>query len=515
MFAWLRPKDRLDDTDVTTGLRMLLYEGMYSQVLVVLTTGAFLVAFALHLGASNKVIGLLAAIGPISQILQIPSIFLVERTGLRKALTLSTAFVARAFWLVIAAIPWVLPDSLKLPVFLFSLFGFFALSAMGGCAYGSWIRDLVPEKSMGTFFAKRLAYATAIGAGLSFAAGVGIDVYKRHFENELGAYSILFTIAAIAGFLGVGVLFRAPEPKMPETLHRSVRSVLAEPFRDLNFRKLLIFLGWWNFAANFAGPFFAVYMIDRLKLNMTWVLGLSLVSQGMNVLFFGVWGRLADRFTNKSVLAASAPLFFLTFIMWPFTAMPAWSFLSIPLLLVIHALGGISTAGVAISANNLALKGAPFGKSTSYLAMTALISGMAGTVAPLIAGVAADWFEPQHLSVALQWNMENSTLPAVDFHTVDLRGLDFVFLAAFVLGLQAVHRLLAIREEGEVKEDVVLRQLYSEMRKSVSRQVSTVAGMRQLSSFPLGKLRTVLRLQPADTPQPPELATASSGASED
>ena len=254
-------------------------------------------------------------------------------------------------------------------------------------------------------------------------------------------------------------------------------------------------------------------MIERLKLNMTWVLGLSLVSQGMNVLFFGVWGRLADRFTNKSVLAASAPLFILTFILWPFTSMPAWSYLSVPLLIVIHALGGISTAGVAISANSLALKSAPYGKSTAYLALIALVCGMAGALAPIIAGFAADWFGPQQLSLNVHWSMDNSSLAPVDFRTIELHGLDFIFLVSFVLGLQAVHRLLAVREEGEVHEEVVLRQLYAEMRKSVSRQVSTVAGMRQVSSFPLGRLRSVLRMQPIEPP--PTLAAASGASAEE
>lgn len=514
MFAWLRPKERLDEPDVATGLRMMLYEGMYSQALVVLTTGAFLIAFALRLGASNTVIGLLAAIGPISQVLQIPSIFLVERTRLRKVITLFSAFTARIFWLIIAVIPWFVPPHLALPIFLGSLFAFYALSAMGGCAYGSWIRDVVPENTMGAYFAKRFAFATALGAGLSFAAGVGVDLYKRHVGNELGAYTILFTIAALAGLMGVAVLGRAPEPKLPPAEHRSVRSVLAGPFRDLTFRKLLIFLGWWNFAANFAGPFFTVYMLNRLKLDMTWVLGLALISQAMNVLFFGIWGRLADRFTNKSVLAASAPLFVLTFILWPFTAMPEWRYLSIPLLLTIHTLGGISTAGVAISANNLALKAAPFGKSTAYLAMIALVSGVAGTVAPLIAGVAADWFGPQQVTLTLHWSMANSALHPVNLTTIDLRGLDFVFLIAFLLGLQAVHRLLAIKEEGEVQEKVVLGQLYSEMRKTVARQVSTVAGMRQLANFPLGRLRAALRIPPPQRARPTTL-TPEPGPAED
>jgi len=41
------------------GLRYILYDGMMSQAMVSLSAGAFIVAFALLLGASNSVIGLL------------------------------------------------------------------------------------------------------------------------------------------------------------------------------------------------------------------------------------------------------------------------------------------------------------------------------------------------------------------------------------------------------------------------------------------------------------------------
>ena len=56
---------------------ILVRDGICSRVVVLLSGGAFLAAMALALGASNYVIGLLAAIGPVSQILQIPAMFLV------------------------------------------------------------------------------------------------------------------------------------------------------------------------------------------------------------------------------------------------------------------------------------------------------------------------------------------------------------------------------------------------------------------------------------------------------
>lgn len=490
MLRWLRPKQNLAESEVAHGLRMLLADGVCGQTMMVLTTGAFLIAFAIQLGASNTVIGLLSAVGPIAQVMQIPTIALVERTRHRKALVVIACFLNRSAFFVIAALPFFAPDNSKVVILLVALLVHFGLGNVGGCAYNSWIRDLIPEEIMGGFFAKRMALATAVGAGLSLLGGAGVDVYKHFAGNEIGAYTILFSIGATAGIVGVVFLGKIAEPKMPDEPYQGIWPLIVQPFKDANFRRLLIYLGCWSFAVNFCGPFFAVYMISRLNLNMTWILALSVLSQLVNVLFFGIWGRLSDRFSNKSALAVATPLFFLTFLIWPFTGMPHLAFLSIPLLILIHVMGGISTAGVALCATNLALKSAPYGKATAYLAVNALVSGVAAAISPVLAGLAADLFAPYEIKVSLTWvnhlvDEVGRTLP-----TIDVRGLDFLFLTGFVFGTIAYSRILSVKEEGEVSESVVRQELVIEMRRMV-RQASTAAGVRHLIYVPFALFRYV------------------------
>jgi DNA-binding transcriptional LysR family regulator len=64
----------------------------------------------------------------------------------------------------------------------------------------------------------------------------------------------------------------------------------------------------WTFAVNMATPFFVVYMIDRLDLSLTLVTALLVLSQLANIMSLKAWGRIADRFSNKSVLAVAGPL---------------------------------------------------------------------------------------------------------------------------------------------------------------------------------------------------------------
>ncbi len=494
---WLTPREHITESEVERGLRMLFWDGIFAQVMLVLTTGAFLIGFALSLKANNVVIGLLSGIGPLLQTVQLPSIYLVERHRVRKSITLLAYGISRLALLFIAVLPlFHAPTTVRLGIFLLLLAVHHGLAAVGNCAFGSWIRDLIPTEQVERFFAKRLTGATFAGAVLSFAGGIAVDKLKSSGlpQPESMAYGVLFVGAAVAGVLSVMSIALTPEPQMPKTNSASLKPLLMEPFKDINFRSLLIFLGVWNFAVNFAAPFFAVYLLDRLELNMTWILFLSVISQIANVLFFGVWGRLAEQFSNKSVMVFCVPLFFLTFLMWPFTTMPEPHRMTLPLLIIIHVIGGVAAAGIGLCAGNLVLKSAPYGKGAAYLAVNALVSGAAATIAPVLAGLAADSFNKfeTRLTVTLFRLSDKVTEKIMEFPTLDLKGMDFLFVLAFIFGLYSQHRLLAVREEGEVTEKVLRDAIYGEARR-VIRQVSTVAGVRQLITIPYTPLQVLAR----------------------
>ena len=147
----------------------------------------------------------------------------------------------------IAGLPWLVPQSARVPSMLVFLFLYFGFATISGGAFNSWMRDFIPEKTMGRYFAKHMAAATAVGAVFTFLSGVALDYGKGLFSRPETIYSMLFLAGAFAGFLGLGFLAAMPEPEMKNRSEGSMLSALAAPFRDTNFRKLLTFLGSWNF----------------------------------------------------------------------------------------------------------------------------------------------------------------------------------------------------------------------------------------------------------------------------
>ena len=484
-----KTEETLSESQVQSALKNIVRDGVASQAMGILTGGAFLVAFAVKLGASNLVIGLLAAIGPLSQLLQLPSIFIVEKIRNRRLITVVAAALSRLCWLVIALSPFLFPAKVAIAVLLMLLTAVSAIGAVAGCSWNSWMRDLIPENIMGSFFSRRMRIATGVGVVLSILAAVYLDFWKRYFATqELAGYQILFFVGFATGLAGLFFLAKTPEIRMPQVVEKQkILQLLSQPFRDENFRKLIAFMCSWNFAVNLAGPFFMVYMLKRLGLSMSFIIGLSIVSQVMNFLFLKVWGRYTDRFSNKSVLAISGPLFILSILAWTFTTMPEKYVLTIPLLVVIHIVMGLSSAGVSLASGNISLKLAPKGQATAYLAANTIANSVAAGIAPILGGKFADFFSGRELA----WTL-NYKSPTGEFAlpTLNLQQWDFFFAFAFLIGLYALHRLAMIKEAGEVEEKIVAQELFTEVRMQV-RTLSSVEGVRQMVSFPFSVVRNL------------------------
>jgi MFS family permease len=474
--------DTLTEEDVQHGLKLVTLDGLATQAMVTLTGGIFLVAFALQLGASNTVIGLLAAIPPLAELLQIPSVYIIDRVRNRRLVVVAASVISRLFWIPIILIPFLLSPEQGVLALILAIGLYASFSAVSHCGWNSWIRDLIPQDRLGTFFSRRMTLSTGLALIISLAAGFFIDYWGASFpDSATEGYSILFFLGLLGGVVGIFFLARTPEPRMaPPVEEEDLLSVILKPFRDANFKNLIVFLGSWNFAVNLAAPFFTVYMLQLLGLDLSLVIIFGIISQIMNIIFFRSWGRVADRFSNKSVLAVSGPLFMISIFAWTFTTLPDIYILTYPLLILIHIVMGISLAGVSLASGNISLKMAPQGQATSYLAASTFVNSLAAGIAPILGGLFVDFFSQRELIWTLIWREPARELA---FVTLDLQQWDFFFFIAFLIGLYSLHRLTAVKEEGEAKEGVVFNELIAEVRRDM-RNFSPAGGLRDLVKFP-------------------------------
>lgn len=489
-WQWItRTQSSLSDQDFKRSERNLLVDAVASMSMVTLQGGPFLAAFAIALGASNYEVGLLATIAFGSQLMQLPGLMLVQKFPRRRGLTVLCAAASRLLWIFIILIPLLFIDR-GITFLMQWLVLAAAAGAMAGPAWNSLVRDIVPANRMGQIFSRRMTLGTVAALLLTISGGYFVDLWQGRFPDQpLYAYMILFAVGLGFGLVGLVAIARIPEPQMPVEAKVPIWDLLARPIKDPNFRGLLKYIACWNFAINLAGPFFIVYLLERIGLDLGMVTLLVVTSQVTNIIFLRIWGRLADRYSNKSVLAVSSPLFLLAIFAWTFTTLPETHMLTLPLLFAIHILSGMAVAGVTLGSTNIALKLSPDGQAHAYLTAYGLAGAVAGATAPMLGGMLADFFALREMQIPLQFKGPDGE---VQVYAFSLRALDFLFFLAVIVGVVSQRFLRSVKEEGEVERGIVREQLVNEAF-GTFRAVSTMPGLRFLVGGPVSALYRMVR----------------------
>ncbi|MDE2824150.1 MAG: MFS transporter, partial [Chloroflexota bacterium] len=420
------------------------------------------------------------------------AVLVVERIRMRKIVAVIAYFVTYATWIPVALIPFIIdvPNTGAVTLLLFFIAVRGAATAFVTTSWNGWLKDIVPLNIMGDFFAKRLRVATIAAAVTAMLAALYIDWWKG-FAGESDeifgySYAILFG-CIILGFGAVQFMARMPEPQMPRPSGppRSTLHTIGAPFRDKEFRGLINYMFMWNFVAYLAVPFFAVYMLVRLEMPLSLVVALGVMSQVANVLFLRVWGAFVDQYGSKVVLSLSSSLYLLVILGWTFTTLPDKYTLTIPLLVVLHILIGIASAGINIASTTIRMKMAPPSQATAYLTAVSLAANLGAGISPLLGGAFVDYFNVRHFEIAVEWVSPTSSFA---FPALFLTGYDFLFAMAFVLGLVVLSMLGRVREQGEVDRDVVMDDLIDQTRANL-RALNSVPGLSFASHFPVSTIR--------------------------
>jgi MFS family permease len=480
--AWtLKPVAELDAAEQQRGMRVLTLEVIFSTLADAVAGGVILTAFALHLGASNALIGTLAAITFWDQLLQGPGVLLVARLKRRKLIAVVGSLVSALAPAMLAALAFAHASSASRTGVVIAVALYGGAGAFAGCAWNAWVRDLVPGKVSGRFFGRRSALSTGVALAGGLAAAWLLDRAPEGSPGRSWVFLALFTTGLLAELASATVLSRAPEPAMPPSDERErLLPLLKKPLMDENFRKLIAFLASWQFAVNLAQPFFTVFFLRQLGFGMTFVMALSLISQFANLLTLRKWGDLADRFSNKSVLNLAAPAFIACIAAMIVASQFPDKVMAGAYLIGLHLVMGAASAGVALASGNIVMRLSPRGGAEPYMAANALITSAAAGLAPILGGLCADAFAAREFRLLLEWS---GPLYKGDVVRLAVRQWDFYFLISALFGLYALHRLTLVHEKGEVERQEMMHELFERLRHG-RRRFMPVAGLKSLTDLP-------------------------------
>jgi MFS family permease len=486
----LKPKEELTESEVRRGMKVVIWDGLASEMMTTFTGSAFLVAMALLMGANNVQIGILAALPTFTNIFQLISIWLVRKFNNRRAIAVFCAFLAR-FPLVCIGISALWFAGSSISVLIFFLFFYYLFGSIAGPSWNSWMKDLIPENMLGEYFSRRSRYNQILDVVLSIVLAVLLDYVKSSYpQYELRVYAIFFIIAGIVGTIGGYVLSKAPEPQSYLS-NANILSLFKQPLKDKNFGRLLTFNCAWVFALNIATPFFTVFMMKALGLPISYIIILSIISQLSSIMTIRIWGTFADRYSNKSIIALSAPIYIVCIIGWCFVGMYSRMYINLALLVIIHIFTGISTAGINLSLTNIGLKLAPREDAIVYLSLKNIVTAFFSSLGPLVGGVLADYFTNRSLVISAQWSSPDFSKAG---RLVALHEWNFLFLIGAMLALISLELLTHVKEVGEVDKDIVKRV----MRTSIKRDLKEYFLIGNIITWH-EQLRTIIRLKKRNT----------------
>jgi len=425
-------------------------EGGLATVFIILTGGAYVTGLALLWGANDFEIGLLAAIPFLAQFAQLPAAVFIDRTGLRKAVTVWGAVAARqCWWLLVPLMFWQVGWRLE---FLIGLVVFSSFTIMASTVgWLAWVADLVPDRIRGRYFGMRsvsVAIATLIA---TIAAGVTLDHFRGRGEEQIGFAIIIGAGCAFA--LAASILLgKVPDRPRDQLQVKSTWASFLQPLKDPKFRPVLKVFSMWNFAIGTSAAFFAPHMLTNLDMSFTQI---SLYSSAGALVAIGLnrpWGALIDRFGCKPVITFCA--FGIAFIptVWVF---PRADFLW--MLIPEVFLSSVLWAGFNLAAFNMPIANSPRNHRTIYLAIFAVVTGFAFFAASLVGGTIAEAISGLH------WQVGPQTV--VNYHVL--------FVLSTVLRLLTAFLVMSFHEPKETRLPVLIQFIgYSVLKfLSVGRQV--------------------------------------------
>jgi MFS family permease len=359
--------------------------------------GVAYVGFIFKLGVSNFVYGLLISLPFLTVLFQLFASYYVETHRRRRRFFLFMASGQRLTWLLVAALPWMIPPQYR-DARVFTLLVFVMLaSAFGNAAspaWTSWLGDMVPAHIRARYFGNRAALGTVTAIIVSALVGWILDHNKGYV-----VYSIIFASAALFGWCDMLTLSLVRERKMPPRADPPwrLRDVIKEPLRDKPFRGYLLYSFSSSWAASIAGPFFWRLAIQHLQIGNFWSnMYIMTVPMMFVALTLPLWGGICDRFSSKPVVALGNLLVMLCPMAWLIATHTAFH----PALIAAAVISGIASAAIQVSELNMLFSLTPRQSRSAYMAMLAIASSLALAIAPILGGWLSDRLHTVHIHFA-------------------------------------------------------------------------------------------------------------------
>ncbi|MEH2208848.1 MAG: MFS transporter [Nostoc sp.] len=415
----ISPNSRIPKDTIRTSLKASTADSVLASVYSLGTGGILLSNLLVELGASPVVFGMLSSIPMLVNLIQPLGAYLSERSTSRFQYSLRTHGISRLLWLIlvigIASASWGLVDTHQL-VILTLLIVLFSnlLGGLGTASWLSWVAMIVPRRLRGRFFGTRNSAANLTTLVCVPMAGL---VVSHWYGGSLQGYGIVLLVSVVFGIMGLGCQYfqvdmnprsqntyygkltqpseiqsevvKEESSEVAQSIHPPQDQSTNSIWKNSNFLIFLLYFSFWTLAVNLSSPFFNLYMLDTLNLDVSYVTIYNSFQAAATLLMLILWGKLADKIGNRPILICIGILVGVTPLLWlgiSVNRLDIWLWL--PLL---HILIGGTWAAIDLCNNNIQLAIAPTKNQSIYFAIAAAVAGVSGALGTTIGSFIAQF----------------------------------------------------------------------------------------------------------------------------
>jgi len=358
----------------------------FNAVSFQIVLGAPVILFAKSLGASSFVLGTIAALTPLLNILQLLAARFLHRVGYKRFLL--SGWGARTFFTFCIAVLPLLPGlsiPTRLGLLIAALFCFNLLRGFSAGAWLPWLTALVPAPVRGRFLSRDNAFMH-----LGCLAALLLSAWVMTGSVEADEYAAVFGIGLLSALVSLWFVHRIPEVESAEDRKQSGVAVpWGAMLRFPPFAKLLWFTTIYMTVIGSLGVFTVEYLVVRGKFAESMILLLSAWS------FVGALAGLAitaprlDATGSKPWLRHGLVIMALVILGWFFLAaglLPGWP----ALVAGLNFFGGLAGAIFGVANTRIMMGSVPAMGRNHFFALFTVVSGLGLGGAPMVWGAMLD-----------------------------------------------------------------------------------------------------------------------------
>ena len=380
----------MSEQDYEKSRNTFVIEGMLATTIGNLSMGVFLAGYVLYLGGSQEFSGLLLTIPMYTSIVQIFTPIIYEKQVSRKAIVAILAPVHRIMLGLMAFIPLIFQDTTTRLTVLFALYAVsFVILQLTNPAAINWIMSLVPDEGRGKYYGRRDSFMLATSTFFSISMGFVLDFFKQTSPGT--GFFIIYLLVLVFAILNFYFLSKIKEPRVQIRYYKDAytgrkipaganfKQIFIVPFLDEKFRKIIGMASLWQFSVMIAIAYFAIYQVNVLKLDYSFMTFCIMLQTVTMVIFARVWGKFADRRNWFVTLRIAIMLLSLCHVCWFFIFHSV-----IYLVPFMYILGGVCWSGINMAFFNIPYKYSPQKGKTIFLSLYGAILGVVSLGASLV-----------------------------------------------------------------------------------------------------------------------------------